>query len=168
MATRSLNKVMLIGHLGKDPELRYTTNGQAVATFDVATSESWTDNNNQTQERTEWTRVVAWGKLGEIAGEFLAKGKQVYIEGRLQTRSWEDQNGVKRYTTEVNARELIMLGGRGEGAQGGARPPHPADSYDTGAPAAAPTHTGPAAAKTNAAPPASPAPDAMPEDDIPF
>lgn len=164
MATKSLNKVMIIGNLGADPELRYTSNGQAVATFNVATSDSWTDANGQAQERTEWHRVVAWAKLGEIVGEYLTKGGKVYVEGKLQTRTWDDQNGVKRYTTEINARDIILLGGRGEGAQGG-RPPHPADSYAPGAPTAAPTHTGPAAAKTNAAPPA---PDAMPEDDIPF
>lgn len=163
MAGRSLNKVQIIGHLGADPELRYTTNGQAVATFNVATTDSWTDAQGQAQERTEWHRVVAWRKLGEIAGEYLSKGKQVYIEGQLQTRSWDDQNGVKRYTTEINAREMIMLGGKGDAA--GNRPPHPADTYapQASSPAAAPTHTGKVSES-----PAMPPIQEMPPDDIPF
>ncbi len=163
MAGRSLNKVQIIGHLGADPELRYTTNGQAVATFNVATTDSWTDAQGQAQERTEWHRVVAWRKLGEIAGEYLSKGKQVYIEGQLQTRSWDDQNGVKRYTTEINAREMIMLGGKGDSA--GSRPPHPADTYapQASSPAAAPTHTGKVSES-----PAMPPIQEMPPDDIPF
>jgi len=106
---RGLNKVMLIGRLGKDPDLRFTQGGMAVASFSVATSEGWTDKaTNEKKERTEWHRIVAFGKLGEICGEYLAKGKQVYIEGRLQTRSWE-QDGVTKYTTEIVANDMQML-----------------------------------------------------------
>jgi single-strand DNA-binding protein len=130
MAGRSLNKVQLIGHLGADPELRYTSNGTAVATFNVATSESFRANeSDEWQERTEWHRVVAWGRQAEIAGEYLAKGRQVYIEGRLQTRSWEGQDGTKRYTTEVVTREMILLGSRSGAGGQSQRPPHPADDY---------------------------------------
>lgn len=106
---RGLNKVMLIGRLGKDPDLRFTQGGMAVANFTVATNEEWLDkSSNEKKERTEWHRVVAFGKLGEICGEYLGKGRQVYIEGRLQTRSWE-QDGVTRYTTEVVASDMQML-----------------------------------------------------------
>ncbi|UCD89393.1 MAG: single-stranded DNA-binding protein [Desulfobacterales bacterium] len=107
-----INKVILIGNLGRDPEVRYTADGRAVANFSIATSERWKDKNTgEMQERTEWHNIVAWGKLGEICGEYLAKGKQVFIEGRLQTRSWE-KDGVTRYTTEVIASEMKMLGAR--------------------------------------------------------
>ena len=130
MAGKSLNKVQIIGHLGADPELRYTSNGLAVATMNIATNERFKPpDSEEWQERTEWHRVVAWGKQAEIAGEYLAKGRQVYIEGRLQTRSWDDKDGNKRYTTEVVVRDIILLGGRGEGASQSQRPPHPADSY---------------------------------------
>jgi single-strand DNA-binding protein len=114
-----LNKVTLIGNLGRDPELRYTANGQAVANFTLATSESWTNRNGEREQRTEWHRIVAWGRLAEICGEHLSKGKQVYVEGRLQTREWEDKEGNKRRTTEVNAQQLLMLGRRGEAAPTG-------------------------------------------------
>lgn len=109
---RGVNKVILIGNLGRDPEVRYTKSGTSVATLNVATSESWTDQNGQKQERTEWHRVVAWSKLADIAKEYLTKGNQVYIEGKLQTRSWDDRDGNKRYTTEVKADQMVMLGGR--------------------------------------------------------
>ena len=106
-----VNKVILVGNLGADPEVRYTTGGSAVANFRIATSEEWRDKNSgEKQSRTEWHRVVAFGRLGEICGEFLHKGKQVYIEGRIQTRSWEDKDGNTRYTTEIVAREMQMLG----------------------------------------------------------
>jgi len=105
-----VNKVIIVGHLGADPELKYTASGQAVARFNVATSENWTDKNGQKQERTEWHRMVVWGKLGEVCGKHLAKGRQVYVEGRLQTRQWEDQQGQKRYTTEVVAGTVQFLG----------------------------------------------------------
>ena len=114
MAGSGLNKVMLIGNLGKDPEVRYTPGGQAVANFNIATNEAWTDKSGQKQERTEWHRIVVWGKVAELCGEYLSKGRQVYIEGRLQTRQWQDQQGQKRYTTEVVAQRVQMLGGRGE------------------------------------------------------
>lgn len=117
MAGRSLNKVILLGHLGKDPEVRYTNSGKAVATFTVATSQTWRDQDGNDQERTEWHRIVAWGRLGEICGEYLSKGKQVFIEGRIQTRDWEDQEGNKRSTVEIIANDLIMLGGPGQGQQ---------------------------------------------------
>jgi len=111
----SLNKVMLIGNLGRDPELRSTPSGTQVANFSLATTENFTDRGGNRQERTEWHRVVLWGKLAEIAGQYLSKGRQVYIEGRLQTREWEDKQGQKRQTTEVVGTTMVMLGGRGEG-----------------------------------------------------
>lgn len=113
MAPRSLNKVMLLGNLGRDPEVRYTAAGKAVATFTVATSFSWKDQDGADQEKTEWHRVVAWGRLGEICGEYLSKGQKVYIEGRIQTRDWEDQDGNRRTTVEIVANDMIMLSGGG-------------------------------------------------------
>lgn len=107
-----VNKVILIGNLGKDPELRYTPSGIAVANFSIATNERWKDKDGNYQDRTEWHRIVAWRKLAETVGEYLKKGSQVYIEGRLQTRTWEDQNGNKRSTTEIVADSLQMLGRR--------------------------------------------------------
>ncbi len=113
---RGLNKVMLIGNLGADPEIRYTQNGGAVANIRLATAESWRDKDSgEQQERTEWHRVVMFGRLGEIAGEYLRKGSQVYVEGRIQTRKWQDRDGNDRYTTEVVANEMQMLGSRGGG-----------------------------------------------------
>jgi len=105
-----VNKVILVGNLGRDPEVRYTKNGQAVATFSLATTERWTNKDGEREDKTEWHRIVAWGKLGEICGEYLSKGKQVYIEGRLQTRQWEDNDGDKRSTTEIVANNMVMLG----------------------------------------------------------
>lgn len=113
---RGVNKVILVGNLGRDPEVRYTANGGAVANITIATSEQWTDKQSgQKQEKTEWHRVVMFGRLGEIAGEYLRKGSQVYIEGKLQTRKWQDQNGQDRYTTEIVANEMQMMGSRGGG-----------------------------------------------------
>jgi single-strand DNA-binding protein len=109
-----VNKVILIGNLGANPELRYTQGQQAVANLRLATTEKWTDKNGQRQEATEWHRVVVWGKQAEIANQYLTKGRQVYIEGSIRTRQWQDQQGQKRYTTEIVARNLQMLGGRGE------------------------------------------------------
>ena len=109
-----VNKVILIGNLGANPELRYTQGGQPVANLRIATTERWTDKAGQKQEATEWHRVVLWGKQAEIAGQYLVKGRQVYIEGRIRTRQWQDQQGQKRYTTEIVARNVQMLGGRGE------------------------------------------------------
>jgi single-strand DNA-binding protein len=115
-----VNKVILIGNLGADPEVRFTPGGQAVANFRIATSESWQDKNGQKQERTEWHRIVVWGKLAELCGEYLKKGRQCYIEGRLQTREWTDKENKKNYTTEVVANTVQFLGSRdGAGAGGG-------------------------------------------------
>ena len=116
MAGKSLNKVTLIGNLGKDPELSYTPSGVAVAKFSVATGERWKDQEGNLQEHTEWHNIVAWRKLAEICGQYLKKGSKVYLEGKLQTRSWDDKNtGVKRYTTEIIADDLIMLDSKGGG-----------------------------------------------------
>lgn len=116
MATRSVNKVILLGHLGADPEVRYTQGGTAVANLRIATNESYNDKTSgERVEKTEWHRVVAWGKLAEIVGQYLKKGRQVYIEGSLQTRQYQDQQGNTRYSTEIKANDLVMLGGRGEG-----------------------------------------------------
>lgn len=111
----SLNKVMLIGNLGKDPEVRYTTSGTPVASFSLATSERFKGKNGDWEEKTEWHNVILWGRLAEIAGEYLGKGKTVYIEGRLQTRKWQDREGKDRYTTEVVGEKMQMLSARGEG-----------------------------------------------------
>ena len=140
-----INKVILIGNLGRDPEIRYTPSGMAVANFSIATSEKWKDKSTgEMKERTEWHRIVAWGRLGEICGEYLSKGRQVYIEGRLQTRSWE-QDGVTKYSTEVIANEMKMLGTR----EGGG-------SFKQDGPGATPEYSGP------------PLSDNQDDDDIPF
>ena len=146
---RGVNKVILVGNLGKDPEVRYSPSGGAVANITLATSESWKDKTSgEKQEKTEWHRVVFFGRLAEIAGEYLKKGAQVYIEGRLQTRKWQDKEGKDRYTTEIVANEMQMLGsreGRGSPAEmetesagaaparsaaGGAAPKKTADDFD--------------------------------------
>ena len=114
----SVNKVILVGNLGRDSELRYTPGGAAVATLNLATTEVWNDRNNQRQEKTEWHRVVLWGKQAESLQEYLTKGKQIYVEGRLQTRQWDDKDGNKRYTTEIKADRITLLGG-GAGRAGG-------------------------------------------------
>lgn len=117
---RGINKVILVGNIGKDPETRYMPNGKAVTNFSVATSESWTDRTSgDKQERTEWHNVVLFEKLAEIAAEYLRKGSQVYIEGSLRTRKWQDKEGKDRYTTEIVARDMQMLGGRGGAGAGG-------------------------------------------------
>ncbi|NTV61277.1 MAG: single-stranded DNA-binding protein [Chlorobiaceae bacterium] len=110
---RGLNKVMLIGHLGSDPELRTTNSGQSVVNFTVATNENFKDSSGNLQERTEWHRIVVWGKLAEICSQYLKKGRQVYLEGRLQTRSWDDtKSGEKKYATEIVCTDMQMLGGQ--------------------------------------------------------
>ncbi len=114
----SLNKVMLIGNLGRDPEVRYTASGQAVASFNLATTEKFKNRNGDWEERTEWHRVTLWARLAEIAGEYLSKGKTVYIEGRLQTREYE-KDGIKRYTTEIVGEKMQMLSPKGERRGGG-------------------------------------------------
>jgi single-strand DNA-binding protein len=114
----SVNKVILVGNLGRDAELRYTPGGAAVATINMATTEVWNDKGGQRQEKTEWHRVVLWGKSAESLTEYLTKGKQIYVEGRLQTRQWDDKDGNKRYTTEIRGDRIVLLGG---GGGGGAR-----------------------------------------------
>ena len=120
----SVNKVILIGNLGRDPDLRYTTSGTPVANFTMATSDRWTDPSGEKKERTEWHRIVVWGKQAEICGEYLRKGKQVFVEGSLQTREWTDREGQKRYTTEVRAQRFQMLGRADD------RPQEPADGAE--------------------------------------
>lgn len=164
MASRGVNKVILVGNLGQDPEVRYMPNGNAVANITVATSESWKDQQGQQQERTEWHRVVLFGKLAEITGEYLRKGSQVYLEGKLQTRKWKDQSGQDRYSTEVvidQSGSMQMLGSRGQGGQaqgapmGGGMPQNagyqsapqqaaPAQNQYSPAPQAAPAYQAPA------------------------
>ena len=129
-----INKAIIVGNLGADPEIRYTNSGSQVATFNVATTERWRDQSGQNQESTEWHRIVAWARLAEICGEYLHKGSRVYIEGRIQTRKWQDQQGNDRYTTEIVAREMKMLDRREERQQSepsqqsmydeNGRPPH--------------------------------------------
>jgi single-strand DNA-binding protein len=120
MAGKSLNRVQLIGNLGKDPEIKYTPSGTPVAKITIATNERFKDKSGEWQDRTEWHNVVLWQRLAEIAGEYLKKGGKVFIEGRLQTRSWDDkQTGQKKYATDIVASDLILLGGRGEGGSGG-------------------------------------------------
>lgn len=136
----SVNKVTLLGNLGQDPEIKTTPNGAQVANFSVACTERWTDQSGQKQERTEWVRCVAWRKLAEIIGQYVKKGDKIYVEGKLQTREWEDKNGGgKRYTTEVVVDEVVLLGGNGgngggqrQGSQGGQRQGGAAHGGDTG------------------------------------
>ena len=158
MAGSGVNKVILVGRLGKDPEVRYTASGSAVANITLATSESWKDRNtDEMQERTEWHRVVFFSRLAEIVGEYLHKGRQIYVEGRLQTRKWQDQSGNDRYTTEIVANEMQMLGSRGDGDSGG------------GGGDARPAKSKPKADKPSAdQPPADEPPSGDFDDDIPF
>jgi single-strand DNA-binding protein len=151
---RGVNKVMLIGHLGRDPEVRYSANGQAIANITLATSEAWKDKNTgEKQERTEWHRIVFFGRLAEIAGEYLKKGMQIYVGGRLQTRKWQDKEGMDRYTTEIVASDMQMLGSRaGAGV--------PDDSFDNE------TQVTPASGSRGSAKPAEATDDF--DDDIPF
>ena len=145
---RGINKVILVGNLGNDPDVRYTQDGRAIANISLATSDSWKDKNTgETVDRTEWHRVVFFNRLGEIVAEYLKKGSQVYVEGRLQTRKWQDKEGNDRYTTEIVANEMQMLGGRSSGG-----------SYE------APAKDDSAPAPTTAAP----AVDDNFDDDIPF
>ena len=165
---RGVNKVILVGNLGADPETRYTASGSAITNISIATSESWRDKQTgETQERTEWHRVVFFNRLAEIAGEYLRKGSQVYVEGSIRTRKWQGQDGQDRYTTEVVANEMQMLGARGGEASarpagGGFRDSQPAPQQSQ-ASAQAP-------AQASASAPAEPAPveDNFAEDDIPF
>ncbi len=122
-----VNKAIIIGNLGADPEVRYSQSGAAVANFRVATTETWKKQDGSKEEQTEWHRIVAFGRLGEICGEYLSKGSKVYIEGRIQTRKWDDKDGNTRYTTEIVAREMKMLSARGSGSSdsSGEEPPFP-------------------------------------------
>ena len=167
---RGVNKVILIGNLGRDPEMRYTQNQQPIANLSVATSDSWMDRaTNERRERTEWHRVVCFARLAEICGEYLRKGSKVYIEGRLQTRSWEGQDGQTRYATEVVARDMQMLDGRGEsGGYSGPEgpPPGPDDGY--GPPADAGARAPSAKAPARQPPPQRTDESDDFEDDIPF
>lgn len=126
----SVNKVIILGRLGQDPELKYTPGGMAVCNFTVATSESWADKSGQKQERTEWHRIVVWGKLAELCNQYLSKGRQAFIEGSLQTRSWDDKNGQKRYTTEINAKTVQFIGGQA-GVGAGKEAAQGAPAYDS-------------------------------------
>ncbi len=156
----SVNKVILVGNLGKDPELRYTPSGAAVANFTLATSERYKDKSGQMQEKTEWHNIVAWRQLAEICGKFLHKGKQVYIEGRIQTRSYDDRDGNKRYMTEIIADQMQMLGRAGDegGGSGSGYPREQRSGRDTQ----------PAGRETSRAPEDYPDPPFNPDDDIPF
>src|SRR5437870_4758151 len=149
----SVNKVILVGNLGRDAELRYTPGGAAVATINMATTEVWNDKSGQRQEKTEWHRVVLWGKTAESLNEYLTKGKQIYVEGKLQTRQWDDKDGNKRYTTEIRGDRVVLLGGGGGGR--GAAIDRGGDSMAGHAPVS----------------PASPGPESpepLTDDDIPF
>lgn len=165
----SVNKVILVGRLGQNPEVRYTPSGAAVANFSVATNESWMDKAGQKQERTEWHRIVVWGKLAELCSKYLTKGRQAYIEGRLQTRQWQDKDGQTKYTTEVQAQTVQFLGaGAGAGADTGA--PYAGASGNAGMGAGgdfagAPMGAGPGAPSMAAGMPGD---TSFTEDDIPF
>ncbi|HLP99164.1 MAG TPA: single-stranded DNA-binding protein [Sideroxyarcus sp.] len=132
----SVNKVILVGRLGKDPEVRYMTNGEAVANVSLATSETWKDKAGEQQEKTEWHNCVAYRRLAEVIGEYVKKGAQLYIEGKLQTRKWQDKDGKDRYTTEIIVSEMKMLGGKPTGEQQESSEPRPAPSAKPAAPAA--------------------------------
>lgn len=163
--SRDLNKVQLIGRLGKDPELKYTPQGSAVVTMNIASSRSWRTAEGENREDTEWFRVVAWDKLAEVCGQYLKKGSRVYMEGRLQTRSWDDkESGQKRYSTEVVASDMIMLDTKREGANGGGGDENGDTGYeDVPAPEASPEPVRSTPARAASAPPRSaPAPAARP------
>lgn len=154
----SINKVILIGRLGKDPEVKYTNNGAPVAKFTLATDEVFKDRAGEQQKHTEWHNIVAWNRLAEICGEYLTKGKQVYIEGNIRSRQWEDQSGNKRTSYEIIAREMKMLGSKSDS---------PSSSYSSrGASAAADRASGPSAAPEPSVD--APAPPEMTDEDIPF
>ena len=158
---RGVNKVILVGTLGKDPEVRYSQAGAAMTSISVATNESWKDKvTGEKQERTEWHRVKFFGRLAEIAGEYLKKGGQVYIEGSLRTEKYTDKQGVERYSTDIIASEMQMLGGRPEGAGGGADRGERSGGYGGGAPSRAPASA--------VASPGSRHDEPFPDDDIPF
>jgi|TARA_B110000116_G_C16790975_1_gene563743 single-strand DNA-binding protein len=148
----TVNKVIIVGNMGRDAEVRYTPGGAAVATLSLATTDVWNDKAGQRQEKTEWHRVVVWGKQAETLAEYLTKGRQIYVEGRLQTRQWDDKDGNKRYTTEIRSDRIVLLGGRGGAGEGGG------GGGDYGSPR--PTSSGGGGA--------APGPPELTEDDIPF
>ena len=147
----SLNKVMLIGHLGRDPEIRYTPDGTAVATFSLATSENWTDKSGTRQEHTEWHNIVAWRRFADLSQKYLSKGRQVYVEGRLQTRDWNDREGNRKRTTEVIVTQIVLLGSRAQSSDAPAAP-----------------YQEPAAKSTEAEPEQAFGDAGITDDDIPF
>lgn len=166
---RGINKVILVGNLGNDPEVRYSQSGSAITTISVATTENWKDKNGEQQERTEWHRVKFFGRLAEIAGEYLKKGRQVYIEGSLRTEKYTDKSGVEKYSTDIIANEMQMLGSGMGGGEGGERPQRSAGgggasrgSYSGGG-----DRSGGASRGGNAPPP-SRNDEPFPDDDIPF
>ena len=164
---RGINKVILVGNLGNDPEVRYSQSGSAITTISVATSESWKDKNGEQQERTEWHRVKFFGRLAEIAGEYLKKGRQVYIEGSLRTEKYTDKSGVEKYSTDIIANEMQMLGGAGGGGEGGERAPR---SGGGGASRGGYSGGGDRGGSSRGgnAPPPSRNDEPFPDDDIPF
>ena len=151
----SLNKAMIIGRLGRDPEVRYTQGGQAVASFSVATDHKWTNKSGEKQEKTEWHRIKAWGKLAELCAEYLSKGRQVYIEGRIETSEYTDKDGVKKYSTEINAQEIQFLDSKGSGEP---RAPRSEGGSNGSRGGGAPSSGGGS----------GPSSEQPPEDDIPF
>lgn len=157
----SVNKVILVGRLGQNPEVRYTPSGSAVANFSVATNEAWTDKSGQKQERTEWHRIVVWGKLAELCSKYLEKGRQCYVEGRLQTRSWQDKDGQTKYSTEVQAQTVQFLGGQAGAGAGNA-------NYDRGGANAGPSNNFSNDAGAGFAMAPAPTEPSFTEDDIPF
>ena len=153
----TVNKVIIVGNMGRDAEVRYTPGGAAVATLSLATTDVWNDKAGQRQEKTEWHRVVLWGKQAETLAEYLTKGRQIYVEGRLQTRQWDDKDGNKRYTTEIRSDRVVLLGGRGgsTGEDGGG-----------GGDYGSPRSSGSSSSSSPAGGP--PGPPELTEDDIPF
>lgn len=152
----SVNKVILIGRLGKDPEVRYMPNGEAVCNVSLATSETWKDKSGEKQEKTEWHNLTAYRKLGEVIGEYLKKGSQIYVEGKLQTRKWQDKDGNDRWTTEIIVDEMTMLGGKSSGSNESGGDDHPAPAAKSAPAKNAPAKSAPAAGFDNF------------DDDIPF
>ena len=169
--SRGINKVILVGNLGNDPDVRYSQSGSAITTISVATSDSWTDKNGEKQERTEWHRVKFFGKLAEIAGEYLKKGRQVYVEGALRTEKYTDKNGVEKYSTDIIANEMQMLGGVGGGGEGGERAERPQRSGGGGyQKSGGGDRSGSNAPRGGGSAPMPPSrnDDPFPDDDIPF
>ena len=163
----SVNKVILVGRLGQNPEVRYTPSGASVANFSIATSENWTDKSGQKQERTEWHRIVVWGKLAELCNQYLAKGRQVYVEGKLQTRQWQDKDGQTKYTTEVLAQTIQFLGAQA-GTQSGAGQSRSMGAQPSGGASDSFSDFGGAGNFSASGSPMSNAEPSFTEDDIPF